>query len=276
MLGILLALASALFWATNDVFNKKSLLKGYGENFVLWIRFPVGALILTPLGGAYWDLNLTVLWTTFIWLPLEVVASVLFIKGIKLAPLSLGVPFFAFMPMFSALFGIPLLGEFIDLKGWLGITLILVGSFMITGGSPGSFFRANRGSLYMILSALLFGFNVVLGKFVIVESNPFFFSWYYCVAMTLGLIPLVGFKELLRKENYMNPLNLPMGVLFSLGMVTYSWAMVYTYASYVASVERVAIILDVLYGKVFFGERIRKGSFLGSVLMVTGAVMLGA
>ncbi|MDQ7082221.1 MAG: hypothetical protein Q9N34_03950 [Aquificota bacterium] len=56
-------------------------------------------------------------------------------------------------------------------------------------------------------------------------------------------------------------------------MVTYSWAMIYTHASYVASVERIAIILDVIYGKIFFGERIRR-SFWGSVLMVTGAVVL--
>jgi drug/metabolite transporter (DMT)-like permease len=274
VVGLLLALASAFFWATNDIFNKKSLLKGYNENFVLWIRFPVGAVLLLPLGLAFWDLNPTVLWTTFVWLPVEVVASVLFIKGIKFAPLSVGMPFFAFMPVFSAFFGYLLLGEDLDLAGWSGVLLILCGSFVITGGSPATFLRLNRGVLYMLASAFLFGFNVVVGKFVIVESNPFFFAWYYCLVMSVGLVPLVGLKEVLRGENYKNPLNLPMGLLFSLGMVTYSWAMVYTYASYVASLERLAIILDVIYGRVFFGESIGR-SFWGSLLMVAGAVLLG-
>ena len=274
MFGILLALLSAFFWATNDIFNKKSLIKGYNENFVLWIRFPLGALFLLPFGLIWWDFSLYVFLTTFLWLPVEVVASLFFIKGIKEAPLSVGMPFFAFMPLFSAFFGWAVLGESPDLKGWAGVLLILAGSFVITGGSPATFFRVNRGALYMLISALLFGLSVVIGKLVIVESNPFFFSWYYSLVMSFGLLPLVGRKELLRKENYRNPLNIPMGILFSLGMLTYSWAMIYTYASYVASVERIAIVLDVIYGKLFFGERIER-SFWGSLLMVGGAVMLG-
>ncbi len=274
MFGILLALLSAFFWATNDIFNKKSILRGYDENFVLWIRFPVGAVLLLPLGLYFWELNFTVIWTTFVWLPLEVVASVFFIKGIKHAPLSVGMPFFAFMPLFSALFGFLLLGERISAEGFLGIVLILLGSVVITGGSLRNFFKANRGSLYMLISAMLFGFNVVVGKFVIIQSNPFFFSWYYCVVMSFGLIPFVGVRELLNRKNYRNPLNLPMGIFFSLGMVTYTTALLYTFTSYVASIERLAIILDVLYGKLFFGEEIRR-SFWGALLMVSGAVLLG-
>ncbi|WP_457600158.1 DMT family transporter, partial [Hydrogenivirga sp.] len=260
-------------WATNDIFNKKSLLRGYNENFVLWIRFPVGAVLLLPAGIYFWDMNLTVLWTTLIWLPSEVVASILFIKGIKHAPLSLGMPFFAFMPLFSALFGFLLLEERISTSGLLGILFILGGSFVITGGSLLSFLRVNRGSLYMLGSALLFGFNVVIGKLAITHSNPYFFAWYYCLVMSFGLVPFMGLKEVFSLKNYRNPLNIPMGILFSLGMVTYTAALTFTYTSYVASVERLAIILDVIYGKLFFGEAIRR-SFWGALLMVLGAVLL--
>lgn len=273
MTGILLALLSAFFWATNDIFNKKSILRGYNENFVLWIRFPVGTFLLFPLGIYFWDMNFTVLWTTFIWLPSEVVASVLFIKGIKHAPLSVGMPFFAFMPLFSALFGFLFLGERISALGFLGILLILSGSFIITGGSVLSFLRLNRGSLYMLGSALLFGFNIVIGKFAIIHSNPYFFAWYYCLIMSLGLVPFTGFREVLSLKNYRNSLNIPMGVFFSLGMVTYTAALTFTYTSYVASIERLAIILDVIYGKLFFGEEIKR-SFWGALLMVLGAMLL--
>ncbi len=273
MHGILFALLSAFFWATNDIFNKKSLLKGYEENFVLWIRFPIGAFLMLPLGLYFWDFNFTVFWTTFLWLPVEIVASILFIKGIKHAPLSLGMPFFAFMPLFSVLFGFILLGEEISSKGFAGIVLILLGSVIVTGGSFRAFFKANRGSLYMLLSALLFGFSVVVGKLVIVESNPFFFSWYYCLVMSFGLLPFVGMKELLNVRNYANPLNIPIGILFTLGMLTYSLALLHTLTSYVVSIERLAIILDVLYGRIFFGERIRRG-FWGALLMVFGAVLM--
>jgi len=273
MTGIFLALLSAFFWATNDILNKKSLLRGYDENFVLWIRFPVGSVLLLPAGIYFWDFNLTVLWTTFLWLPLEVVASVFFIKGIKMAPLSVGVPFFAFMPVFSALFGFVFLGEEIAPSGLLGIGLILAGSFVLSGGSLVTFLRANRGSLYMLLSAFLFGVSVVVGKFVIVESNPVFFAWFYCAVMSAGLLPIVGLREILRRENYMNPLNVPMGMLFSLGMISYTLALERTLTSYVASLERLAIVLDVIYGRIFFREEISR-NFWGALLMVLGAVLL--
>ncbi|HHJ63684.1 MAG TPA: DMT family transporter, partial [Aquifex aeolicus] len=224
-------------------------------------------------GIYFWDFNATVLWTTFLWLPLEVVASVFFIKGIKLAPLSVGVPFFAFMPVFSALFGFLFLGEKIAPPGLLGIGLILAGSFVLSGGSLVTFLKANRGSLYMLLSALLFGGSVVIGKFVIVESDPVFFAWFYCAVMSAGLLPIVGLREILRKENYTNPLNVPMGLLFSFGMVSYTLALERTLTSYVASIERLAIVLDVIYGRIFFGEEISR-NFWGALLMVLGAVLL--
>jgi len=273
MIGILFALLSAFLWATNDILNKKSLLMGYNENFVLWIRFPVGAFLLLPVGLIFWDFNPTVLWTTFVWLPLEVFASVLFIKGIKYAPLSVGMPFFAFMPLFSAFFGFVFLGERLGLSGFAGILLILAGSFALSGGSLITFLRVNRGSFYMLVSAFLFGCSVAIGKFVIVESNPYFFAWFYCAVMSVGLLPIVGFGEVLRRKNYTNPFNLPMGVLFCLGMLAYTLALENTFTSYVASIERLAIILDVIYGRIFFGEEIRR-SLWSSFVMVLGAVLL--
>ncbi|NPA40682.1 MAG: DMT family transporter [Aquificae bacterium] len=273
--GVILALLSAIFWATNDIFNKKSLIRGYDENFVLWIRFPIGVVLLVPLGVLFWDFNLTVLWTTFLWLPSEIIASIYFIKGIKVSPLSVSMPFFAFMPLFSSIFGYVILDEKIEPTGWLGIGLILLGSFIVSGGSPLSFFKVNRGSLYILISAGLFGFNVVIGKLAIVESNPYFFAWYYCLVMSLGLLPFVGFKELLSCRNYKNLLNIPMGVLFSLGMLAYTIALTQTYASYVASVERLAIILDIIYGQVIFKEKFRRSSW-GVVPMVFGAILLGS
>jgi len=273
MEGILLALVSAFFWATNDILNKRSLLDGYEENFVLWVRFPIGAALLLPLGVYFWELNATVLWTTLLWFPSEILASLFFIKGIKYSPLSLSMPFFSFMPLFSAIFGFLLLGEKVSSLGLLGIVLILIGSGVITGGSLRNFFRTSRGSLYILLSAMMFGFSVVVGKLAITDSNPFFFSWYYCLVMSFGLIPFVGKEGLVGSRNYRNPLNIPMGILFSLGMITYAAALEITLTSYVASIERLAIILDVIYGKVFFGEDIRRGLW-GAVPMVLGAILL--
>ncbi|GAB6066335.1 DMT family transporter [Aquifex pyrophilus] len=271
LLGVSFALLSAFFWATNDIFNKRLLDEGYDENFILWVRFPLGALLLFPLGVLNWEFNKTVLLTTFLWLPLEIFASIFFIRAIKYSPLSVAMPFFTTMPVFSAVGGWVILGEELDLKGWLGIALIFYGSLKLAQGDLKSFLRINRGVLYALASSFLFGINVVIGKIAVVNSNPLFFSWYYCLVMSFALLPFVKkFPPLKTLKRYEFPL---LGVLFSLGMVTYTYAYLFTYASYVSAVERLSIILDVIYGKFFFGER-TQNALRASLIMVLGALLL--
>ncbi|AAC06571.1 DMT family transporter [Aquifex aeolicus] len=272
LLGITFSLFSAFFWATNDIFNKKLILKGYEENFVLWIRFPLGALLLLPFGLVYWDLNETVIKTTFLWLPSEILASIFFIKSLKYAPLSLAMPFYATMPAFSALAGWIVLGEVLSLRNWLGILLIVYGTTLLAGKNIKSFFTLNKGVLYALFSSFLFGVNVVIGKIAVVSSNQFFFSWYYCLVMSLALIPFVKRFEVKDFSSDWKFFGI-VGLFFSLGMVFYTWAYIYTYASFVAATERLAILLDVLYGKVFFGEKV-KNAFKASIIMVLGVFLL--
>jgi len=268
--GLLFGLLAGAFWATGSVFTKLALKKGYEENFVLWVRFPVASVLLLPLGLYFWELNLKVVLTTFVWLPLEVAASLFFIKAVKHAPLSVAMPFLTFMPLFSALAGWLVLNERPSPAGWLGITLIVLGSFVISGGRP-SFFRKHKGALYALASAALFGLNVVVGKVAVQASNQFFFSWYYSLVMSFGVLPFV--KRFPPKERLKDPLFLAVGACFAGGMLFYAWGYLYAYASYVASAERLGVILDVLYGKLFFKERVRR-AFAGALLMAAGAVLL--
>ncbi|NPB08233.1 MAG: DMT family transporter, partial [Aquificae bacterium] len=155
--------------------------------------------------------------------------------------------------------------------GLLGIGLIVYGSILLSGRDFTGFLRINRGVLYALLSAFLFGVNVVIGKIAVVESNQFFFAWYYCLVMSFGLLPFV--KRFPQKRELLNPLFPVIGFFFSAGMVTYTWAYLYTYASYVASLERTAILLDVLYGRLIFGEKVRN-AFRASLMMLSGTVLL--
>jgi len=263
---------SALFWATNDIFNKKLIQKGYEENLVLWVRFPLGALLLLPLGLIYWDLNETVIKTTFLWLPSEIVASIFFIKSLKYAPLSLAMPFYATMPAFSALTGWIVLGEVLSLRSWLGILLIIYGTTLLAGRNIKGFFTLNKGAIYALLSSFLFGVNIVIGKIAVVNSNQYFFSWYYCLVMSFALLPFV--KRFNLKSSFSDwKLFGIVGLFFSLGMLFYTWAYIYTYASFVAATERLAILLDVLYGRVFFKEKV-KNAFSASVIMLLGVFLL--
>ena len=274
MLGLWLAILSAFFWGTNDYLNKRLLLKGLDENFVLWVRFPIASLLLTPFGFYYWDMSLKLFLYSLIWLPLEVLGGVLFMKGIKYAPLSTAMSFYSFMPVFSVLFGWLLLSEKPSPLGLLGIGLIILASLIMVGFSPRDFLKKNRGVIYMLISTALFGFNVVLGKASVIESNGLFFSWYYCVLMGLGSLLFVRPYYVIRLDNYKHWEIPALGFFFAIGDVLYNLALLFTLSSYVASAERLSLLFALIYGKIFLGESLNR-AFLPAILMIVGNMLIG-
>ena len=273
MLGVLLAFLSSLFWATNDLLSKRLLVKGLEENFTLWVRFPIACLLLTPLGFYFWDMSMKVLLYSLVWLPLEVLGGLFFIRALKHAPLSLAMSFYSFMPVFSALFGWILLKEKPNLYGYAGVSLIMIASLLIAHFSPKELAKHKKGVFYMLLSAVCFGLNVVIGKLSIVESNAFFFSWYYTLLMSFGLLVFVKPKEVIKPENYKHKEVPFLGLFFALGELFYNLALLYTLSSYVASVERFSLLLTLLYGKLFFKEKAERLA-LPALLMVLGGILL--
>lgn len=273
MLGLLLAFLSSFFWATNDLFTKKLIHKGFDEYLLLWIRFPVSSLLLLPFGVLFWDLGTFVLLSTFLWLPVEVMAGVFFVKALKYAPLSVAMSFYSFMPFFSAFFSFLLLKETPNFLGFLGMFLMAIGALLLMGFSPTEFFKKNVGSLYMIISTSLFGFNTVLGKIVVINSNPFFFSWYYTFCMSFGTLLLVDRHHIIRGENYKDKRFIVLGVFFALGSLLYNSALLYAPVSYVAAMERVSLLLSVVYSRIFLGEAVSH-LFPGASFMLMGSLLL--
>ena len=269
MLGVSLALLSSLFWGTNDYFSKRLLIKGLDENFTLWVRFPIAFFLLTPLGIFYWDFNIKVLTYALIWLPLEVLGGVLFIKGLKYAPLSVAMSFYSFMPVFSALFGWLILSEEPSPMGILGMSLVIFATLILVGFSPKEFFKKNRGVIYMLLSTIFFGFNVVIGKASIIESNSFFFSWFYALCMSFGTLVFVKPSQIIKKENYKHWEIPLLGLFFAIGDILYNLALLLTLSPYVASAERLSLLIAILYGKVLLKEETKRVVF-PALLMIAG------
>ncbi|MCS7170805.1 MAG: DMT family transporter [Aquificaceae bacterium] len=269
MLGLSLALISSLFWGTNDYISKRLLAKGLDENFVLWVRFPISLVILTPLGIYYWDMSLKLITYSLFWLPFEVLGGVFFIKGLKYTSLSVAMSFYSFVPVFSALFGWLLLSEKPSTHGLLGILLIVSSTLLIVGFSPKEFLKTNRGALYMLVSTILFGFNVALGKLSVVESNGLFFSWYYCLLMSVGMLFFLRPSKITKVENYRHWEVPAVGMLFAFGDVLYNLALSLTLSSYVASAERLSLLVALFYGKFFLGES-SKHFLIPALLMLLG------
>ena len=112
MLWFILAIATALSVATGDALTKKFFgrFSPYDMSiassiyslpflvvYIFFIRIP-------QLDTVFW-------WLASVLIPLDTFAFYLYMKAIKLSPLSLSIPFLSFTPVFMILTGFIVLGE---------------------------------------------------------------------------------------------------------------------------------------------------------------------
>ena len=101
---VLLSLISAFTLATSDALTKKALT-GNNEYLVAWCRLVFSVplllclLILIPLP----KLDIRFYKAFALALPLEIIAMVLYIKALRISPLSLTLPFLSLTPVFLIL-----------------------------------------------------------------------------------------------------------------------------------------------------------------------------
>lgn len=271
-----LALLSAFSWATADYLTKR-WLSPYGAWEAaffrhlycvpfLWLLFPLSPTF-HPAPG-FWG-------TVGVLLPVEVVATVLYMAAIRSSPLSLTLPFLSFTPLFLVLTGLWVLGERPGPWGLVGIGLVVGGGYLLNlGGGPLGPLRAmrrERGSWMMLIVAGLYAWTSAMGKRALLLSHPFFFGPLYVTLLTLCLGFGVGWKGLRRP-----PLGqgLAIGGMMALMFTSHWIAITLVDASYMIAVKRTSPLFGVLYGGLALGEGEFGKRLLATALMVVGVVLI--
>ncbi|MCX7914532.1 MAG: DMT family transporter [Thermodesulfovibrionales bacterium] len=282
---ILYALVCAFSLATSDALTKKAL-KIYNEYLIAWLRLVFSlpvlliALILVPtpeIKDGFFHIIL-------VSLPLEIIALILYIKALKISPLSVTLPFLSLTPIFLILISYVLIGEKVSFIGASGIILIVTGSYVlnISQFKKGIFepFLAivrEKGSVYMILVALIYSITASLGKLGIERSSPIFFGSIYFLLIVIVFTPITYFKgkESLSELNreVLKSALLP-GIFYALMIISHFIALSLTKVAYMISVKRLSLLIGVFYGYYLFKEAKIGEKFIGSVLMLTGFVLI--
>ncbi|MGZ3596170.1 MAG: EamA family transporter, partial [Syntrophales bacterium] len=196
---ILLALIAALTGGTSDALTKKAL-QLHDEYTIAWLRQLVVVLFLSPclffipipaLDGDFYK-------AFFSALPFEVVAYILYIKAIKISPLSLTVPFLSLTPLCLIIIPYIMLGELVSFRGGIGILMIALGSYTLNLKEIGKGFLEpikaigkEKGSVFMIIVAILYGFTNTLSKHALSHSSALFFGVTYNLAFFIVLSPVI-------------------------------------------------------------------------------------
>ena len=279
------AFVCAISLATADALSKKVLDDNTDPYIVAWVRTgyatPFIAVIIPfidipTLDGVFYI-------AMFLSIPLDIIALLLYMKAIKVSPLSLTLPFLSLTPVFLIGTSYVILGEKSGKSGFIGIILVVIGAYLLNVHtiSRGVFepFKAiakEQGSVLMIVVAFVFSIGVCFGKIAVQHSNPAFFSVIYIFLLSLFLFIVVSFKS---KHFLSKSISRPVpfvfiGMLIAIMIITHLKAISLIEVSYMISVKRLSILIGVIYGAMFFNETNIKERFLGAAVMVSGIILI--
>lgn len=285
-LWVLFALLAAFSLATSDALTKKALAL-HNEYLVAWLRLLLSlpVLLASLLFIQVPQLNRDFYIAFLTALPLEVVAIIFYIKALKVSPLSLTLPFLSLTPVFLIIVPYIVLGERVSVIGALGVLFIAVGGYTlnIKEFKKGVFepflaIKKEKGSIFMIIVALIYSFTSSLGKRAIEHSSPIFFGATYITLLVIVLTPIALYKgrdelRVIFRNGAIKSTVLP-GMLQSIMIISHMIAMSMTKVAYMISVKRLSLLIGIFYGYLFFKESGIRERMLGTILMLTGFVLI--
>lgn len=216
-------------------------------------------------------------------IPLNAVAYFLYMKAIKVSPLSLTVPFLSFTPVFLTVTGYIGLGEEVSGGGVAGILLILAGSYALNMDfgrlhplEPVRAVFRERGSRIMLAVSFIYACTTVFDKMAIVHSSPLTYGAYFYIFFSpLVFIILCAAKMIpkgfLRRERFK---ALATGGLLFVEAMSHVLALSLANAAYMIAIKRQSILFSVLYGRLLFRESHMVARLSGTGLMVAGAALI--
>jgi drug/metabolite transporter (DMT)-like permease len=285
MTWFLLSLTAALGLATADALTKRffSDLPPYRMGVVrILSTAPWMILALLFLPSAVPDRTF---WLAIVAaLPLEVFAFFLYMRALKLSPLSLSLPFLAFTPVFMILTGRFILGEALGPGGILGILLIVLGAYVLNlskmkSGLLGPIRAVMRepGSWIMLLVSFVYSITAPIGKVAILHSNPWFFAAVYNLVLSVAIVSLwpvaagaAGVRGIFSKPGPM----LLIGLTAAVENFAHMMAIAQVEAAYMIAVKRLSLLFGVLYGAWWFGEENIRERLAGAAIMIAGVFLI--
>lgn len=283
MLGIGLAILSALCWATLDAQRKvltqqvppmasvAVLLLGTGILFSMALPW---TLPTTPLASEFW-------WAILASVVLNLMANVLFFMAVQKSPLSLTIPYLSFTPVFMLASGGIVLGEYPGWLGIVGVLAVLVGGILINPGEEGRFapllaLKNEPGSYYMLAVALLWSITGPVEKIALQHAHPVVLGAFINLSVGLAAMILVLLRspQALKKVLPSWKLAALASGTQALGIVTQLFAFSFLFVAYVDTIKRSGALFAVLIGYFYFHERPLRPRLLGASVMFAGVCLI--
>jgi drug/metabolite transporter (DMT)-like permease len=284
-----MAISASVCFVTLDVLRKILGTRLSAAQIVIGINLGgivIFSFVLAIYGGWRWDTIFILLATieaftyTF--------ASILYVRAVTLSPLSLTIPYLGFTPVVSLIVAAAVLGEVPDLKGLVGIVLVVVGAVTLHLGNGRSFshlltapFR-EPGSWRMLVVAITWGTTTSLDKLAIAHGSEAMLGFALTLGSTLLLVfgrPLAAslFQPLERQtvtRPHKEPLLYLAGLVGSLAVICQFLAYRELLVAYVETIKRAGGLASSVIGILCFNEGGLAHRVPAAILMILGAVII--
>lgn len=252
-----------------------------------WWRFgiavPFMAILVSLFSTWSFPTPSTVLIIVLLSLPLEIFQSHFLVKAYQHSPQSLVGPLFSFSAILLVPLGYLINGELPSTLGLLGILSVVVGPFFLSENDGQGLLASYRkvfsekGSHYMLLSALFASIAVTTAKFAYNSISPLLFSFYITLILflTLSLRLAYGktnpFSVVSRKQSL---LLVGVGSLYSISSTLHYIGISLLISAYYISIKRFSTVFDVILGATFYKEENFRNRFIGSIVMILGVILI--
>lgn len=214
---------------------------------------------------------------------LNIGASILYMKALKLSDISIVSPIKAMAPMALLITSPIMINEYASPTGAIGVVFVTAGVYMLkvtkdqnSVWTPFLKLKNEKGARFAFYVMLIYSVTSNIDKVGVEASSPIFWTFATHVFISIGIFLIViyvtddGVSEI--KSNWKK--LLPMGSLSGLGVAAQMTALTYTLVAYVIAIKRTALIWNILGGTLFLDEQGIKKRLPGGILIVIGVIII--
>jgi len=199
---IYLVLFSTFLWAIGSVMDKYLIDKRVKNPLTLFIFFRV--VFAVPLILLAFLLNVGIpspyfLFLIFIGTAFVFSGVLLYYKVVKMEEISVSIPLFQFIPIFTVFIAFFVLGERLAIMDYVGFLILVLGGFVISMKMVEGFLRAGKVFWFVVLDSFLFSLYYIILKFIlgyVAFWDVFVWVWIF----QLILVSLFAFSGKIRKD----------------------------------------------------------------------------
>lgn len=271
VMGILWMLFAILWFVSLDTLAK-TLVGDYPLVQVVWARFFFHMVILAVLLGPRLPSTARSRSPGFQILRscLMLGTTTLFFTGLSLLPLATATTLMFLSPIFVTVLAIPVLGEHVGIRRWVGVLIGFVGALIVV--RPG-FVELQWGMLAVIGAALSHAFYQLLTRRVRTADDQMTSLFYTGLAGALATSALVPFHwQVIDVTDW--PMFLGLGVAGLVGHLCFIRGFQFAPASLIAPFSYTSLVWAALFGYVFFSDLPDRWTLAGAALIIAAGLYI--